>query len=226
MIQKLSQQHKNSRRIPFSMREKVEAKIKELLNEDIIEAVDGPTPWVSPVVIAPKPSGDIRLCVDMRQANSAIIRERHPIPTVDEVLQRMNGSTVFTKLDLKNGFHQIELDEMSRGITTFSCHVGLYRYKRLMFGISSAPELFQHLIQQTLLGCEGVENISDDMIIYGKDVKEHDKRFIGVLQRLKEKGLTLNFDKCLFRMSELTFMGHTLSDQGISPTLDRVKTIQ
>ena len=85
--------------------------------DDIIEPVEGPTPWVSPLVIIPKPSGDIRICVDIRQANTAVIRERHPIPTVDEVIQRMNGSTVFTKLDLQCAYHQLELEEKSREIT-------------------------------------------------------------------------------------------------------------
>lgn len=83
---------------------------------DIIEKAEGPTPWVSPIVVAPKPNGDIRLCVDMRQANQAIIRERHPIPAVDEILQNLNRSSVFSKLDLKLAFHQIELSEQSRNI--------------------------------------------------------------------------------------------------------------
>ena len=93
-VRPLAQQ---TRRIPFAMQEKLEAKIQELLKDDIIEKVEGPTPWLSPLVIIPKPSGDIRVCVDMRQANAAVIRERHPIPTVDEVLQRMNNSTVSRK---------------------------------------------------------------------------------------------------------------------------------
>jgi hypothetical protein len=143
------------RRIPFSLRDKVESKVKELQELDIIEPVEGPTPWVSPVVVVPKPSGDIRLCVDMRRANEAIIRERHPIPTVDEVLQTVNQSTVFSKIDLKWGYHQLELDEESRKITTFATHCGLFRYKRLMFGINSAPEVYQHVIQQVLHGCKG-----------------------------------------------------------------------
>ena len=147
----------HARRIPFAMEEKLEAKIHELLRDDIIEPVEGPTPWISLLVIIPKPSGDIRICVDMRQANTAVIRERHPIPTVDEVMQRMNGSTVFTKLDMQCGFHQIEIEEKFREITTFVCHLEIFRYKRLMFGISSAPELFQHIIHQVMSECEGVE---------------------------------------------------------------------
>jgi len=98
------------RRIPFSLKDKVTAKVNELLQNDIIERVEGPTTWVSLVVVAPKPSGDIRLCVDLRRANEAIVRERLPIPTVDEILESLNGSTVFSKLDLGWGFHQIELE--------------------------------------------------------------------------------------------------------------------
>ena len=82
------------RRVPFSMRDKLEQKLNELVDLDVIERAEGPTPWISPVVVVPKPNGDIRLCVDMRQANGAIVRERHPIPTVDEVLHDLNGSTL------------------------------------------------------------------------------------------------------------------------------------
>ena len=87
------------RRVPFYVKDKVTAKVKELLEKDIIEKVKGPTLWVSPVVVTPKPLGDIRLCVDMRRANKAIIWERLPIPTIDEVLESLNGSGVFSKLD-------------------------------------------------------------------------------------------------------------------------------
>ena len=97
------------RRPAFSLREKIEKKLDELLHEDITERVDGPTPWVNPVVVVPKPNGEVRLCVDMRCANKAIIRERHPILTIDEVLNDMQEGSVFSELDLKWGYHQIEL---------------------------------------------------------------------------------------------------------------------
>ena len=133
------------------MRKQVEEQIKQLEEMDVVEKVEGPTPWVSPLVVVPKPSGNVRLCVDMRQANKAVQRERFPIPNVEDTLYQMNGATVFSKLDLTQSFHQIELEESSRYITTFVCHKGLYRYKRLKFGINSAPELHQRIIQQTIL---------------------------------------------------------------------------
>jgi hypothetical protein len=143
------------RRIPYGIRDKVDEKLGELLSLGIIEEVpEGPTEWVSPLVVAPKDNGDIRICVDMRRANDAIIRERQPIPTVDELLHDLNGSTVFSKLDLKWGFHQIQLSEESRHITTFATHRGLYRYTRLMFGVSSAPEKYQQIIRDVFRDCE------------------------------------------------------------------------
>ena len=138
------------RRVPFALRDKVKAKVEELVKEDIVERVKGPTTLASPVVVAPKPSGEIRLCVDMRRAYKAIVQERLPIPTIDEVLEELNGRTVFSTLDLRCGFHQIELHEDSRDIiiTTFLTHEGLFRYKRLSFRVNAAPEKYQHVIGQ------------------------------------------------------------------------------
>ena len=213
------------RHTPFSLREKVEEKIEELVAMDIIEPVEGPTPGVCPVVVVPKQNDEIPLCVDMRRANEAIIRERYPIPTVDKVLHNLNQSTVFSKLDLKWGYHQLELHPDSQSVTTLTLHCGLYRYKCLMFGINSAPEVYQHVIQQTLQGCEGVANISDDIIVRGRSTEEHNKRLQQVLERLKEKNLTLNAEKCKFHMTQLVFVGLVLTNKGIGPTKDKVRAI-
>ena len=156
------------RRIPYPLKEKVTRKINELVDLDIIEKVSGPTTWVSPAVFAPKPDkDDVRICVDMRCANEAIRREEIPIPTVDEVLEELNGSTVFSKLDMNMSFHQIELEESSRDITTFSAGDSLFRYKRLSFGINSAPEQYQKIVRQTIAGCPGSTNIADDIVVHG-----------------------------------------------------------
>ena len=215
------------RRLPFGLRDKVDEKLDELLEKDIIEEVSGrPTEWVSPLVVVPKSDGDIRICVDMRRANEAIVRERHPIPTIEEVLYDLNGSTVFSKLDLKWGFHQIELEAESREITTFVTHRGLFRYKRLMFGIASAPEKYQKIVKDSLSGCEGVANIADDLIVHGKGVKEHDEHLYAVLNRIRECGLTLNGKKCQFRLPKLTFFGHDLSRSGVQPSEEKVAAIR
>ena len=213
------------RRTPFSLRPKVEEKIQELTDLDIKEPAQGPTPWVNPVVVVPKSGEDIRLCIDMRRANEAILRARHPIPTVEEIRQSMNGSKVFSKLDLKWGYHQLELTPDSREITTFVTHCELFRYKRLLFGVSSASEQYQYEIQTALAGIDGQANISDDIIVYGKDKEEHDARLERVIKRLGERGLTLNAAKCQFSMDKLIFVGMVLSGNGISCAAEKVEAI-
>lgn len=157
-----------ARRIPFHIRKKVEKELSSLEQQGIIEKVDGPTPWVSPLVVIPKKDGNVRICVDMRMANRAIKRERHPMPTMDDLTHTLNGATVFSKLDLRKGYHQLTLAPESRYITTFATHKGLWRYNRLNFGTNSASEIFQKEIQSLLANIPGSLNISDDVIVYGE----------------------------------------------------------
>ena len=215
------------RRVAYHLCDKLELKLYELLSQDIIEKVEEPSLWVSPVVVVPKKI-DIRLCVDMRQAvhNQAVLRERYPIPTVEEVLQDFNQSTIFSKLDIKLAYHQIVLDPVSRQNTTFMTHKGMYRYKRLMFGISCAPEMYNKIIQQTLDGCDGVQSIFDDIVVHGKTTVEHDQRLDIELRRLSDRGLTLNIDKCQFNMTNIEFMGQVLSKHGIGMAKSKVEAIK
>ena len=115
------------RRVPFHIRDQVGKELQRLEKMDIIEKVDGPTPWVSNLVIAPKPNapGEVRLCVNMRKANEAIKREIHVTPKIDDIILELNGSTVFSKIDLVQGFHQLVLSRDLRNLTTFATHVGL-----------------------------------------------------------------------------------------------------
>ena len=126
------------------------------------------------------------------------------------MLNEISGSKVFSKIDLKWGFRQIELDEESRDITTFVTHKGLYRNKRLMFGISSAsaPEKYNRIILDILRGCNGVINIADDIFLHAANDDIHFENCVAVVERLKEVGLTANFEKCEFGMDKLTFFGH------------------
>ena len=214
------------RRTPFSMRPKLEEKIKEHIELDITEPAQEPKPWVNPIVVVPKSGGDIHLCIDMRRANEAIRRARHSIPSVDEITQSTSGSKVFSKLDLKWGYHQLELSPGSREITTFDTHCALFRYKRLLFGVNSGSEQYHCEIQTAPAGIAGQENISNDIIVHDKDQKERDLRLEKVIVRLKEGGLTLNVEKCQFSMDKFTFFGIVLSGNGISCTEEKVKAVK
>ena len=173
-VQPFQQPHRG---IPFHVRKDVEKELEIMKANDLIEEVDEPTPWVSPIVVAPKPKSpnEVRICVDMREPNLAIKRTRHIIPTVDDIIVDLNGSKVFSKLDLRKGYNQLILSQSSRNITCFTTHAGIFRYKRLCFGINSAAEIFQNTLRNALHGLEGVKNISDDIIVFGKDQDEHDK---------------------------------------------------
>ncbi len=185
----------------------------------------GPTPCVSPIVVVPKKSGEVRICVDMREANKAVQREKHVMPTLDELIADLNGATKFSTLDLSAGYHQLLLDEPSRYITTFSTHAGLHRYKRLMFGLNAAAEIFQNAIAEILSGVPGCKNISDDILVYGTD-ETHDSNLLEVLKRLQDVGATLNPDKCQFFKRSVKFYGHVFSAQGISVDQSKTKAIK
>nr|XP_034319592.1 uncharacterized protein K02A2.6-like [Crassostrea gigas] len=216
------------RRIPFHLRKKVEAELRRLEDLDIIEKVEGPTPWVSPIVVAPKPKNpdEIRMCVDMRLPNEAIQRTRHITPTVDDIIHDLNGAKIFSKLDMNAGYHQIELEEQSRYITTFTTHVGLRRYKRLNFGISLAAEIFQETVSESLQGLQGVKNMSDDIIVYGETQEQHDTRLRKVMERLRERNITLNRPKCEFNKQKLSFFGYVFSADGISADPAKIQAIK
>ena len=216
------------RRIPFHVRKQVEREIKSELEQDLIEAVKGPTEWVSPLVIAPKPHNpnEIRHCLDARQINRAIKRTRYVTPTLDDLICDLNGATVFSKIDLRQGYKQIELDEASRPITCFSTHMGLYQYKRLVFGLNSSSEVFQQTISQVFSDIEGVRNISDDLIIYGRNQTEHNKSLRAVIQRLVECGLTINRDKIELNKTSIRYYGHVFSSAGVSVDESRIRSLE
>ena len=167
----------------------------------------------------------MRICVDMREANLAIKIEKHLMPTIDNLIADLNGATHFSTLDLSSRYHLLELSPESRFITTFSTHVGLRRYKRLPFGINIASAIFQESIKEPLTGLPGCENISDNIIVFGKGKDEHDRNFRGVLQRLQDNNLRLNEDKCEFSKSEVSFYGHIFSSSSIKLDSKKVEAI-
>ena len=223
-VEPVAQRH---RRVPFHLREKLEMELDRLEEAGVIEKVNAATGWVSPLVITPKKgTDDIRMCVDMVQANKAIKRVRHVIPTVEELRHEMNGMTVFSKLDLNNGFHQLELDEESRNITTFSSHKGLARYCRLNFGTNSAPEIFHEELRKKLMAVQGVRNIHDDIFVAGVDHKDHYRALKECLEVLRQNGLTAKKSKCEFAKPSIKFFGLIFSSKGVHPDPEKVEALK
>lgn len=129
-------------------------------------------------------------------------------------------------MDIKDAFHQVELDEASRSVTTFITHRGMYRYKRLMFGVSCAPEMFQRIMEQLLAGCDNCVGFIDDVVVFGDDEDEHDQCLRKVLGILKSRNVLLNTSKCLFKATELEFLGHHISCGGIRPSEGKVEALK
>ncbi|XP_053686346.1 uncharacterized protein K02A2.6-like [Sabethes cyaneus] len=164
------------RRVPMPLEDAVNKKLELMLSRDIIERKEGPATWVSPLVVVGKSDGDPRICLDLHRVNEAVLRERHPMPIVDDYLARLGEGKYWTKLDIKEAFLQIELAPESRDVTTFITNKGLFRFKRLPFGLVTAPELFQKVMDQVLAGCSGTMWYLDDVIIEGNDLQQHDAR--------------------------------------------------
>lgn len=214
------------RRVPISVEKLVAERIEELLKKDIIEKVMTHTQWASPLVVVTKSNGDIRLCVDMRRANLAIRFESYPFPTAEDLMAKLDAAAYFSKIDIKDAYHQVELAQESRFITTFITKDGLYRFKRLMFGMRNAPADYQKTMAQVLLGLDGVFHLLDDILIYGPTQEIHNERLNKVLNILEAYNFCLNHDKCVYGVQELVFLGWNLSAKGISPTEDKIDSIK
>ena len=214
------------RRLPFPLLPKVSKKLKYLVETDVIMPVDEPTDWCAPIVVAPKRnSDDIRLCVDLRRLNRAVKRERYVLPTLDDLAAKLEGCTHFTKLDAKDAYHQLLLDEESRKLTTFITPIGRFCFKRLPFGISSASEIFQRRIADIVADEPKVAVNQDDILVGGVGERDHDERAERVQAKLGEAGVEFNMDKCEFKVKEVVFHGHKFSKDGMSPDPAKVDAI-
>ena len=162
--------------------------------------------------------------IDTTTANSAIKRTRHVIPTLEELRYKLNGATVFSKLDMKQGYMLYQLHPESRHLTVFYTQQSLRRMRRLNFGTDSAAELFHEEVRKTLSDINNCENIYDDIIVYGRDQKEHNQALISVLQRLEDGGLTLK-KKCEFNKREIKFCGCVFLQRGMRTDPEKIKAV-
>ena len=204
--------------------------LDKLIHSGQLIRVNAPTPWISNMVVRERPAtatkpAKVRICLDPSQTvNKAILRPVYPIPTLEENLHRFHKAKIFSTFDIKDAFQTIRLTEESSLLTTMHTPWGRYRWTRLPFGISSAPEEFQRRIHDVLCGLEGVVNIADDIIVIGRGktlteaTQDHDRTVIELMDRLAQHGLRLNQDKIKFKTHTAPFMGHTLTPEGLKPS--------
>ena len=172
-----------------------------------------------------KPIKSVRLCLDPRELNKSILREHLPMKTVEEVAAKVKNEKAYSVLYASNEYWQICLTEDSQKYTTFNCLVGRYKYLCLPFGIKSSSEVFQRTIFQTLENIDGCEVIADDILIWGQDKEEHNRRLCAVLERIREADMKLNRNKCKIGLSEVAYVGHTLGLDGLKPSSEKLRAI-
>ena len=218
---------KKLRSLPYAVREDVTKHLQELEEQGVIEKVGKHTsPWLSPIVAVRKRNGKLRVCLDLTEVNKAVIANDHPIPEMQKMLDRLQGAVVFSSLDMKAAYHQLELHESFRDLTAF-IHVGqVWRYKRCPFGLKSLPQCFQKMMECVLEGLEGVQVYLDDVIVSGRSQEEHDQRLRRVIERMQARNITLNWDKCRICVSSVEFLGFAVSPKGIAVSEERVQGLR
>ena len=216
------------RQLPYALRTELEAELTKLMNTGCIE--ESSSPYASGLVLVRKKDGGLRVCVDYRGLNKKTVPDCYPIPRIDEMIDtigRQHGK-VFTSLDLMKGYHQVKVADDCKSKTAFTCHMGLYQYRRMPFGLTNALATFQRLMNRLFTGEEWrfVYVYLDDILIVSSDMEEHLAHVGKVLKRLDEAGLRLRPGKCAFAQQEIDYLGYTLSALGVRPNNKKVQAIQ
>ena len=212
-----------ARTVPYALRSRIEEELDRLVKEGIYVPVKY-SPWAAPIVPVEKPDGGIRLCGDYKMTiNPRAKCDNYPVPKTEDLLATISGGKRFTKLDLKQAYMQLELDEASQEYLTINTHKGLFKPTRLMFGVHSAAGVFQREIEKRLSGIPRTVVRSDDILITGDTEEEHLRNLIEVLIRLEECGLKLKLVKCRFFDKEVEWMGFLVNEEGVSPISEKIK---
>lgn len=214
-----------ARPLPLALRARVAAELERLQREGIIYEVER-SDYGTPIVPVVKANGDIRICGDYKITINPILKDFHyPLPRIEAIFSTLGGGEQYTKLDLSNAFQQCLLHEDSQAMTAITTHMGTFAYRRVPFGIKCIPENFQKIMEETLHGLPSTAVFADDICVTGKDRETHLKNLRAVLQRLKDNGLRINFDKCQFFKDSVTYLGYNINKDGLHTDQKKIKAI-
>lgn len=218
-------------RYPPTHKKFIEEQIAKYLADGVIKTSDSPSN--SPLWIVPKrPDSQgrprYRMVIDFRDLNTKTVGDAYPLPNITDILDQLGNAAYFSIFDLAWGFHQIPMDPKDSWKTAFSTPNGHYEYIRMPFGLKNAPATFQRLMDQVLRGLQNVEMLVylDDIIIYARDLEEHDRKVRKLFDRLRDAKLTLQPDKVEFLRTEVSFLGHIVSSEGLKPNPDKISAIK
>ena len=214
------------RTIPPQLFSEVKAHLQEMLDLGAIRHSN--SPWASAIVLVRKKDGKLRFCIDLRKLNSRTMKDSYSLPRIEHVLDQLLGSTIFTTLDLKAGYWQVEMVEECKPYTAFTCGpLGFYECETMPFGATNAPATFQRLMDN----CLGELNMNwcivylDDIIIFSQDAASHIERLEAVFQKLAKAGLKLKPSKCEFFKKRIKYLGHIVSEEGVSTDPKKVEAV-
>lgn len=214
------------RKIPFKLMSRFKSELENMCKAQVIEKVTEPTQWVNSLVLVEKPDGSLRVCLDPKKLNLEIVRPRYQLPTLEDIRSNLTGATYFTKLDASSAFWSMCLDKESSDLCTFNTPFGRYKFLRMPYGVSCAPEKFQQKLVEFLSDLEGVIVYIDDVLLFAKDKNEHDRRLLKLLQRIRQINLKLNINKCEVGTQNIKFLGQNFGSTGMSPEMTKVEAIQ
>lgn len=213
------------RPIPFAYRQQVDDELEKLEKTGMIERVESAS-WGTPLVPVLKSNGQIRICANYKiTVNPHLEDVNHPLPRIEEIWAALEGGQEFTKLDFRQAYHHLELEEETKMLLAWSTHKGVFKVNRLPFGSKPAVSIFQREVEKTLQGLEGVVNFLDDIIVTGRNRKEHLDNLEKVFEKLSRAGFRFNLEKCEFFKPEVTYLGHVINKHGIQKDPKKISAV-
>ena len=217
---------KPKRNVPFSSKEDIEIELQRLQENGVVEKVDY-SEWASPTVYVTKKNKKIRVCADFSTGlNDCLMDHSYPLPSPEDIFTKLNGGKIFSKIDLSEAYLQVKISEECSKYLCINTHLGLFRLKRLPFGLKVAPALFQQIIDTMLADLGFAIAYLDDILVKSKNVQEHKEHIRTVFQRIEEFGFKLSAEKCEFFLKQIKYLGQIIDSQGRRPDPQRTEAIE
>lgn len=213
-------------RVPYQQKNELENQIQQLLESAIIRP--SKSPYASLAILVRKKDKNRRMCIDYRKLNAQMVKNKFPIPVIEDLLDELHGAQYFSKLDLRSGYHQVRMKQEDVFKTAFRTYFGHFEYLVMSFGLTNAPATFQSLMNTIFKDYlrKYVLVFFDDILVYSKNLSEHIRHLESVLKLLQEEQLFAKLSKCAFAVSQVHYLGHIINEEGVSTDSSKIEAIR